>query len=65
MKLSELLYEGEYKSRYSPETIEIARIVSDTRALEPHCLFICLKGVSIKEHFNQDGGSELRKHSKA
>ncbi len=50
MKLSELLYEGEYKSRYSPEAIEITRIVSDTRALEPHCLFICLKGARFDTH---------------
>ena len=50
MKLSELLYEGEYRSHYSPEAIEITRIVSDTRALEPRCLFVCLKGTRFDTH---------------
>ncbi len=50
MKLSALLLEGEYKSRYSPEAIEITRIVSDTRALTPDCLFICLRGSRIDTH---------------
>ncbi len=50
MKLSSLLYEGEYVSEYSPENMEITAIVSDTRGLRPGCLFVCLKGLRFDSH---------------
>ncbi len=50
MKLSELLYEGEYTSRYDPREIEITGIVSDTRGLTPGCLFVCLRGMRFDSH---------------
>lgn len=50
MKLSKLLYPGEYTSFQSPEEIEISGIVSDTRGLYPGCLFICLRGARHDSH---------------
>ncbi len=50
MKLSSLLYEGEYVSEHSPETIEVTAIASDTRGLRPGCLFVCLKGLRFDSH---------------
>ncbi len=50
MKLSSLLYSGEYVSRHSPDTVEITAIVSDTRGLCPGCLFVCLKGQRFDSH---------------
>lgn len=50
MKLSELLYEGEYISRHDPEKIEVSHIVSDTRGLCPACLFVCLRGLCFDSH---------------
>lgn len=50
MKLSELLYEGEYTSRNDPEKIEVSHIVSDTRGLCKGCLFVCLRGLRFDSH---------------
>ncbi|MBO7293443.1 MAG: UDP-N-acetylmuramoyl-L-alanyl-D-glutamate--2,6-diaminopimelate ligase, partial [Clostridia bacterium] len=50
MKLSRLLYPGEYTSSFSPEEIEISGIVSDTVALRIGCLFICLRGTRFDSH---------------
>ena len=50
MKLSSLLFDGEYTSAFSPDSIEIDRIVSDTRALCPRCLFVCLRGARFDSH---------------
>ena len=50
MKLSKLLYPGEYTSASSPEEIEISGIVSDTAALCKGCLFICLRGTRFDSH---------------
>ncbi len=50
MKLSELLYEGEYTSLHSPEKIEVSHIASDTRGLCQGCLFVCLRGLRFDSH---------------
>ncbi len=50
MKLSQLLYEGEYTSTVRAEEIEITGIASDTRAIRPGCLFICLRGSRVDSH---------------
>lgn len=50
MKLSELLFEGEYTSDRDPRTIEITRIVSDTAKLERGCLFVCIRGTKHDTH---------------
>ena len=50
MKLSKLLYEGEYTSPDNPDKIEISHIVSDTRGLREGCLFVCLRGLRFDSH---------------
>lgn len=50
MKLSKLLYPGEYTSATSAEEIEVSGIVSDTAALRRGCLFICLRGTRFDSH---------------
>lgn len=50
MRLSSLLYEGEYTSAYAPDDIEVSAIVSDTRGLRAGCLFVCLKGQRFDSH---------------
>ncbi len=50
MKLSELLYDHEYKGQYKTEDIEVSEVVSDTRAMSRGCLFICLKGTRFDSH---------------
>ncbi|MBQ2718911.1 MAG: UDP-N-acetylmuramoyl-L-alanyl-D-glutamate--2,6-diaminopimelate ligase [Clostridia bacterium] len=50
MKLSKLLYEGEYTGGGDPREIEVSSIVTDTRALTPGCLFICLRGTRFDSH---------------
>jgi len=50
LKLSDLLYEGEYTSESNPETIHVQRIVSDTAELSPHCLFVCIRGAHFDSH---------------
>lgn len=50
MNLSKLLYEGEYRSEQSPSKIEITGIASDTDALRPGYLFICLRGTRFDSH---------------
>lgn len=50
MKLSRLLYEGEYTASVSAEDVEITGIASDTRAIRPGCLFICLRGSRFDSH---------------
>lgn len=50
MKLSQLLYEGEYTGNSDPALIEVGRVVTDTRALFPGCLFICLRGARLDSH---------------
>ena len=50
MKLSKLLYPGEYTSTSSAEEIEISGIVSDTSALRKGSLFVCLRGTRFDSH---------------
>ncbi len=44
MLLSELLYEGEYKTKARPREISFRKIVFDTRRLTPDALFVVLPG---------------------
>lgn len=50
MKLSSLLFQGEYTGKISPDSIEVTQVVSDTRALTKGCLFICLRGARFDSH---------------
>ena len=50
MKLSSLLYPGEYTSASSAEEIEINGIVSNTDGLRKGALFICLRGTRFDSH---------------
>ncbi len=50
MKLSQLLYPGEYRSESDPTAISVSGIVSDTRRLYEGCLYICLRGARFDSH---------------
>ncbi len=50
MKLSSLLFFGEYTSSIDTEKIEITEIVFDIQNASPGCLFVCLKGERHNTH---------------
>lgn len=50
MKLSSLLFPGEYRSQSDPCRIEIERIAVCGDAIGPGCLFICLHGLHYDAH---------------
>ena len=51
MKLSEILYPGEYVSEWNAEKIEFGRIVSSTEETLENNLFICIKGTRFDSHY--------------
>ena len=50
MHLSDILYEEEYTSSFSPEEVCFTRIASDTSELEAGVLFVCLEGARYDAH---------------
>ena len=50
MKLSSLLFAGEYSSRNDPQEIEIESIAISGDDIRPGCLFICLRGFHYDAH---------------
>ncbi len=50
MKLSALLFSGEYSSVYSPDEIEIQDICYMGDHITPGCLFICIRGTRYDSH---------------
>lgn len=50
MKLSCLLYEGEYSSLCQASEVEVGEIVTDTSKITDGCVFICLCGTRYNTH---------------
>lgn len=50
MKLSSLLFEGEYSSEYDPFGIEIKKLAVCGDDIDRGCLFICLRGMHYDAH---------------
>ncbi len=50
MRLSELLFHGEYASLHRAEDIEVCSLSSDTSKIECGCLFICVAGERYDPH---------------
>ncbi len=50
MLLSDILYENEYRSAHSAQTVSFSRIAVDTAKLEKNCVFVCVRGRRFDSH---------------
>ncbi len=50
MRLSEVLFEGEYTSLFSVSRIEFSSVCTDTAKIKEGCLFVCVAGENYDTH---------------
>ena len=50
MLLSDILFDGEYTSSFSPSDVSFTHIVTNTADLQAGCLFVCLTGRQTDSH---------------